>query len=404
MSIEEQSQQSDVETESTSVGARLRAARREQNLSEKDVADTLHITVHYVKALETDKYEKLPGPVFARGYIRSYGDLLGLDAEQLVALYGRQQADEVSASDSAAEAKKQQDQNRSWIIAGIVLFVAGLLLFWLIGNGGDETPSGAASQDRSGVDSRAARSSSNRVSPATRNAVANSAVAPTLARGLAPSPEPQVVEDTPAARQERAAGQEIPPAEAAALQDSGDTELAPAPEESDAAAETLQSGVLETQPPAPDAPLLEATPAAPGSDAPVDAGAPGPGEATAAADAPAAGNAVGDSFAAVNAPAASVSVADRADGGQLVSVQSPGIDVLRLQFAGESWVEINNGAGERIYQDLRGARDVLEVTGLAPFNLLLGDAPMVELRFNGDEVDVSGDIRVDNSARLTVGL
>ena len=82
----------------------------------------------------------------------------------------------------------------------------------------------------------------------------------------------------------------------------------------------------------------------------------------------------------------------------------PGTDTLRISFSGANWVEVNDGEENQIYRDLRVAGDVLEITGSAPFSILLGDAPRARLTFNGNEIDVSDNIRVDNSARLTVGL
>ena len=45
----------------------LQQERQRLGLNEKEVADQLHITMHYVKALESNSYEKLPGAVFAKG-------------------------------------------------------------------------------------------------------------------------------------------------------------------------------------------------------------------------------------------------------------------------------------------------------------------------------------------------
>ena len=50
----------------------LQRQRQRLGLNEKEVANKLHITMHYVKALETNSYEKLPGAVFAKGYLKSY--------------------------------------------------------------------------------------------------------------------------------------------------------------------------------------------------------------------------------------------------------------------------------------------------------------------------------------------
>jgi len=89
---------------------------------------------------------------------------------------------------------------------------------------------------------------------------------------------------------------------------------------------------------------------------------------------------------------------------RLISIQAIGNDMLRISFTGKSWIEVNDSESQQIYRDIRVAGDVLEITGSAPFNILLGDAHFTVMSLNGDEIDLSGDIRIDNSARLTVGL
>ena len=89
---------------------------------------------------------------------------------------------------------------------------------------------------------------------------------------------------------------------------------------------------------------------------------------------------------------------------RVITIEALGDDVLRMSFSGESWVEVNDSESQQIYRDIREAGDVLEITGSAPFNILLGDAPFTRMSLNGDEIDLSSDIRIDNSARLTVGL
>ena len=65
---------------------------------------------------------------------------------------------------------------------------------------------------------------------------------------------------------------------------------------------------------------------------------------------------------------------------------------------------INDVNENQIYRDIRIAGDVLKIQGRSPFNILLGDASFARLTFNGTEIDVSDQIRIDNSVRLTVGL
>lgn len=60
-------------------GARLAAARAAQGLTVTDVARQLRLSPLQVEAIEADDAAKLPGPVFARGFVRNYARLVNLD-------------------------------------------------------------------------------------------------------------------------------------------------------------------------------------------------------------------------------------------------------------------------------------------------------------------------------------
>ncbi|HYN76379.1 MAG TPA: RodZ family helix-turn-helix domain-containing protein [Lamprocystis sp. (in: g-proteobacteria)] len=68
-------------------GRRLRVLRQSRGLEVARVAAQLHLRVPMVEALEQDRYQDLPGPVFIAGYLRNYARLLGLDPEPLLAAY-----------------------------------------------------------------------------------------------------------------------------------------------------------------------------------------------------------------------------------------------------------------------------------------------------------------------------
>ena len=64
-------------------GERLRQAREARHWSRAEVALQLHLSEDAVRYIEEGLFDKLPGTTFARGYIRSYAKLLGLDANEL---------------------------------------------------------------------------------------------------------------------------------------------------------------------------------------------------------------------------------------------------------------------------------------------------------------------------------
>ncbi len=69
---------------SLSPGRALAEARAARNLTVAEVAQQLKLSATQVEALEADAYDRLPGPVFVRGFVRNYARLLELDAEALV--------------------------------------------------------------------------------------------------------------------------------------------------------------------------------------------------------------------------------------------------------------------------------------------------------------------------------
>ena len=67
----------------TGPGATVLARREALGLTRQDVADSLNLSVRVVEAIETEDWQRLPGPAFIRGYLRGYAKLLEIDAESL---------------------------------------------------------------------------------------------------------------------------------------------------------------------------------------------------------------------------------------------------------------------------------------------------------------------------------
>jgi cytoskeleton protein RodZ len=70
-----------------SLGARLKREREKQNLSLEDVAAATKIGTRMLKALENDQFDRLPGGIFNKGFVRAYATHLGLNGDQAVADY-----------------------------------------------------------------------------------------------------------------------------------------------------------------------------------------------------------------------------------------------------------------------------------------------------------------------------
>lgn len=90
-------------------GAMLRAARVRKSLTLADVCKELGLTQSLLRALENDNYKTLRAPVYVRGYIRRYCDVLGIGKEEVLRCYesvcGVAEAEKNSQSQPAESAQ-----------------------------------------------------------------------------------------------------------------------------------------------------------------------------------------------------------------------------------------------------------------------------------------------------------
>src|SRR5689334_8613612 len=73
------------ETHMITVGETLRRERLKQKLDLDHISRELKISSRFLEAIEDEEFEKLPGGVFARAFVRQYGRLLGLNDDELSA-------------------------------------------------------------------------------------------------------------------------------------------------------------------------------------------------------------------------------------------------------------------------------------------------------------------------------
>lgn len=72
------------------VGQLLKNARLEEGVSLDQIEGATKINKRFLKALENGDYQKLPPPTFIKGFVRNYGEYLGLPVERLLALFRRE--------------------------------------------------------------------------------------------------------------------------------------------------------------------------------------------------------------------------------------------------------------------------------------------------------------------------
>jgi cytoskeleton protein RodZ len=68
----------------TSIGDTLRRERLKRRLDLEGVSRELKISPRLLEAIEDERFDRLPGGVFAKSFVRQYARMLGLDEEEIV--------------------------------------------------------------------------------------------------------------------------------------------------------------------------------------------------------------------------------------------------------------------------------------------------------------------------------
>jgi len=114
-----------------SLGAHLRKAREEANMTVDKVAATLLLHPNIVVALEADAYDRLPAPTFVRGYLRGYARVLGLPSRPILEMYDRQGYEPPPLSPDVTEPQQAHTSDTAvrlvtYAVAAVLVLLVGL--------------------------------------------------------------------------------------------------------------------------------------------------------------------------------------------------------------------------------------------------------------------------------------
>jgi len=238
----------------------------------------LHLDEHKVRALESNEFDVLGAPVFAKGHLRKYAQLVGVDADDVFTDYYRMThtADIPPVVISKPRAGQEMSPG-PWIAVIVVIIVAVASYFWF-----------------------ALRSE--------------------------PSSEPASAVDEPLVPEQ--AAEELPAREETGLV------LTTLPEEAAVASEPVVENVA-------------------------------------------------------------------ADTDQQPELAA-GVVLLSLSFTGDCWTEISDATGRRLFFDMGRSGRSVELSGQAPFDVLLGNIENVSVRVDGSAYTVMPTNPGSHTARLTI--
>jgi cytoskeleton protein RodZ len=325
-------------------GETLRQARESNGWSLAEVALKLNLTVNSLSNLEAGAFDKLPGHTFARGYIRAYAKLLGMDQAVLV-----QQFDQSTGTDSQGSNVHSLGRIEEPVrVSHTILRIVSLLLLIAVIGGGF-----VWWQDQTSLRTK------DLTSLTPEHVEVEGADGTTQIHPL-DEPEDQAVAQGQA---EGATALALPPAETSA----------PAPAEAQATAPQVAPAA-----PAPAAPAhsTAAVVAAPATPVPA---VPAP---------------------TVSAPVVPSTPAPAATTPAAAAVAGQG--QVHLQFTADCWTQVTDGTGKVLLSGLKRKGDSVSVSGKPPFAVRLGYARGAQVSYNGQPVDVA-PFTSGETARLKLG-
>jgi transcriptional regulator with XRE-family HTH domain len=127
------------------IGATLREARMRARIDISEIESETKIRAKYLRALENEEWDLLPGPTYVKSFLRTYADALGLDGKLLIEEYKlrHERLSDVELQPIAPPGRRERQRQRRGVPRGAVIavIVAGLLvsLYFLNKNSQDQS-------------------------------------------------------------------------------------------------------------------------------------------------------------------------------------------------------------------------------------------------------------------------
>ena len=103
-----------------SCGERLASKRSEKELSINQVAREIKIEPHVIEMIENNEFESIGAPVFVKGYLRQYSELVGLDPNLIIEKYNAIN----SIEDSSPIVNDSVDQISKYVLTPKIILIA----------------------------------------------------------------------------------------------------------------------------------------------------------------------------------------------------------------------------------------------------------------------------------------
>ncbi len=140
------SDETEAEPKGPVAGERLAEARRENQISVDEIAKELHLDETKVRALERNEFDTLGAPVFAKGHLRKYAQLVGIDPDDVLAdYYQLNRAVDMPPVVSKHRKPERELSPGPWI-ALVVVIILVAIAYWFFGIRSAPAPAAPSSE------------------------------------------------------------------------------------------------------------------------------------------------------------------------------------------------------------------------------------------------------------------
>lgn len=322
-------------------GDRFRVAREAAGMSISEVADELRLAEDIIKALENSQIDSLPAPTFTQGYIRSYAKILKLPVDEIIKVYDQlipEKDSPLSVSTALAAQKNSSDMGIKLITLGLLMVALVMLVFWF-----QQTDFDFINADK------------------VKQYVTEFGAKKEQVELSELSDKPELSQQTPE------------------VEINSETESANTNRDFFVEQNTIEEDVINTENPAAVLSVEKSL---------VEEGS--------------AMDTTGDAQTEEEARAGDVQLQEAAKKKVLITQPTVGNDILVMATDDESWAEVEDANGARLYFDLMKKDNEYKLRGQAPFMLFLGNAPSVTLGVNNKLLNVSDYVRRNNIAHIQI--